>query len=85
MDESNGIFLYPNPAGQVMTAQITHAEEVGGTATYSVYDATGMLKLTQRVNRLSEQIDVSTLPAGVYVIRLVGKSGRILSRQFIKQ
>ncbi|ARK11161.2 M12 family metallo-peptidase [Fibrella sp. ES10-3-2-2] len=85
VSKNNGFLLYPNPVGPIMNAQVTNAEEVGGAATYSIYDAKGVLKLTQRMNRVSEQIDVSALPTGLYIIRMVGKSGRTISRQFIKQ
>ncbi len=85
MTEINGFRLYPNPAGQVVNAQVANAEEIGGAATYTVYDVKGVLKLTHRIDQSREQIDLSTLPTGVYIIRMVSKSGRLTSRQFIKQ
>lgn len=52
---------------------------------YSVYDLMGILKLTQTINSASSfAIDVSTLPATTYLLRLNLSNGLNYKLQFIK-
>jgi hypothetical protein len=77
--------LYPNPAnGQVML----QIGELSGRHTLAIVDLTGrvlqqkQLQLNGTANQ-GYQLDVSALPAGVYLVRLAGEEG-LISRQLVK-
>lgn len=75
--------LYPNPAQDQLYYQVESSEafEISGI---SIYDWRGKL-LIQTARRMepSEQLDLSTLPAGSYIIQFNTNKG-ILSEKFIK-
>ena len=43
-----------------------------------LFSVTGELVLNQRLVKGDNQIDVSTLPVGLYTYRIVGKDSRVL-------
>ena len=68
--------IFPNPASQFFNIQI-----VGGTLAVelSVFDPQGKLFLQQRVQTdVTEQVDISTWPVGLYFIRINSTTGKLL-------
>ncbi|MBQ9639238.1 MAG: T9SS type A sorting domain-containing protein [Bacteroidales bacterium] len=74
----NHIAIYPNPASERATLDITVATP--GNATMRIYDITGRVVRTEQLGRLAEgthtyNIDVQNLNSGMYLVNIhVGKN-----------
>lgn len=71
------ISVYPNPATNVL--RFTSAATIEKAC---IYDASGKCVLTSAV--ANDEVNVSTLPAGMYVIHLSGKDLNV-AKEFVKQ
>lgn len=69
----------PNPASETINVQLPATKN---SSTARIYDATGRLVLTSEISAMNPAIQLSSLPAGTYSIRLDGLFG---SRKFVKQ
>lgn len=70
--------LSPNPA---RTAVTIVADGIGEPTQAELYDFSGRLVLTQTINQPGNQtftLDLSTLPAGVYMLRMLGTVQKIV-------
>jgi DNA-binding beta-propeller fold protein YncE len=76
-----GLEIYPNPASSYLNVQINEGER---NSTLSIYNTQGSLVKTVPVNSDSEEIDVSELPAGVYILKLHDERVPFI-KQFIKE
>lgn len=65
--EDNGILLYPNPAKTKVTIASKNAVIFD---TYSIIDLTGKSVLSDTINATEKQIDISSLPTGLYVLKV---------------
>ncbi len=89
IDKSNGTIeanlinfnVYPNPVKDLLYIQT----EIPITEinTIEIYNSQGQLILRKVNNSLSQGINVTTMPNGLYHIVLVMKNGEMLSRKFI--
>lgn len=72
--EQNGFGVYPNPATSALTIQLHDEKEVENIA---IMDVTGKLvkEVTARPQAKNITTDVSNLPAGMYLVRVVSKNG----------
>jgi hypothetical protein len=78
LDELNAaMIIYPNPAVNVLNVKTS--EEV---ASMTVIGLDGSI-ISSSV--FSNQVDVSTLVAGIYVYRVVTTSGKVVTDKFVKQ
>ena len=73
-EHSEEVELYPNPANEVVRIEGVVADEV------RVYNALGQMMKTVRG---TNEIDLSTLPSGLYSLRIYTTDGLILSRKII--
>jgi hypothetical protein len=73
-----GLSIYPNPAMD----QLTIGTPVGGQL--SVQSLSGQQLIQQTVTIPATTLDVKTLPAGVYVVKVADKKG-VQVGKFIKQ
>jgi hypothetical protein len=73
--------LFPNPAGTVVNLTL---EGISEKAEIKVYSMTGTLMMRQLSNKLTAQLNVSALPAGVY---MVTASDGVITRhtKFVKE
>jgi hypothetical protein len=85
-DGSGVVEVYPNPASQVLNINLG-SDLAGQTVMVELYAATGQLVLQQRPanNNSVLQINIATLPAGPYQLRVSGDGELKLSRTIIKQ
>ena len=75
--ENDIIKVYPNPANNIMLISgLSHSTKI------SIYDMFGNLILSD--HHVENQIDVSNLSAGVYVIK-IWYGEVVVTRKFIKQ
>lgn len=79
VDGANGIRLYPNPA-----VNILNLESEGGVQHLAVADVLGNVVLQQDALVAGKHsLDVSTLPAGMYVVS-IATNDKTLTRKFVK-
>jgi PKD repeat protein len=79
----DAIEVYPNPVGNTLNVQI--GDEGGEEVAITLLDATGKVVFNQKVNdRQMHALNVSTLPKGLYVLRLqVGN--RVTDKKLVKE
>ncbi|MDR2980574.1 MAG: M6 family metalloprotease domain-containing protein [Bacteroidales bacterium] len=78
--EDGKLSIYPNPAHN--TLQIRLTDNLSDSYTYSIYDLQG--RLMQFDDQIpSESIDISNLPQGVYLIRII-MGDRVTQGKFVK-
>jgi hypothetical protein len=75
---SNDLYLYPNPADQIMHIGGVSASEL---ETINVYDSFGRLRHTQK----GGSIEVSDCPAGLYLVEVPFKNNKSYLLRFVKQ
>ncbi|MEE4196164.1 MAG: GEVED domain-containing protein [Bacteroidales bacterium] len=75
------VTVYPNPAIDYVTVSIENGTRVG---TISIYNTTGSLVKVVEINGHQEEIDISDLPAGSYIISVEDEKEPI-TKQIIKQ
>jgi hypothetical protein len=74
--------VFPNPASDQITCVLK-----GNTSQYSqaeIIDSQGKTCMVFECNAAENQVNIQALPAGVYFIRIKGKSGMLQTR-FVKQ
>ena len=76
--------LYPDPATNVVNISIAGLQQNKQT-NISVLSVAGVLMKTMQLNALSQtvQLDVSSLPAGVYTIKMIS-GDKVMYKQFVK-
>ena len=79
LDLENSIIIYPNPAeNEISLSNITEL------STVSIHDINGKLFIQRKVNTNNEVINVSQLPAGLYLLKISNQSGQQVAK-FVKQ
>jgi PKD repeat protein len=73
--------LFPNPVSKVLNLIV---EEVFEQDAYSIYNITGVLMNKKPFNSIHTQVDVSNLPAGIYLIK-VQNGNQTFQEKFIKE
>jgi hypothetical protein len=71
LELSGDIILYPNPASTTITVQLPEAVE--DDSDILIHDMMGILKLSAGITAfdLSEEINIESLPQGVYIVSIV--------------
>ena len=67
------VIVSPNPVSNIMSVN-----QPSENAHLYLFSVTGELILDQGLIKGDNQIDVSTLPVGLYTYRIIGKNSRIL-------
>lgn len=76
-DKEEIFSVYPNPVVDNLTIE-------NGLGTATVYNLSGQQLLEINVNSDQQQIDVSTLPKGNYILTLRQQNGQLQTQQFVK-
>jgi hypothetical protein len=74
----NSVVLFPNPVQDELNISTTET-----ISAVKIYSLSGQLIIQQQGNRNS--VDVSALPRGTYVVRIIFDNGITLSRMIVKQ
>ena len=74
-----GLSIYPNPA----THEVTIGNAGAGT-TLEVYNTVGIRILRTSLKGTKDEVDISNLAPGVYLMRFIGRNGNQASGRFIK-
>ncbi|MFN6039016.1 MAG: T9SS type A sorting domain-containing protein [Bacteroidota bacterium] len=72
---------YPNPANNFIS--VAHSEINQNEIPLNTLDAEGKTVLVSSFNHSEEKIDISSLPPGIYILRLMRYG--VASLRFIKQ
>ena len=90
-DQSTGIILppeehvlfYPNPTENILTVDLSSLDQITGLL--SIYNLNGQRILSESLSEIINEIDVSSLPEGMYILLLVTESGTRVVEKFVKQ
>ncbi|MEM7162860.1 MAG: T9SS type A sorting domain-containing protein [Bacteroidota bacterium] len=77
LEITNSFKIYPNPSSDLLYFDLDTQELID----YQIFDANGRLILK---GSLDQQIDIQSLIAGKYIIRLFGKNNHLGEHRFIK-
>lgn len=80
-DPKSQVVINPNPAGDVICAALP--DEIRGAVRYQVLGMDGKVVLSGKAEAPEICISTDTLPAGIYILRVVNGS-RLLSSRFYK-
>jgi hypothetical protein len=76
------ISVYPNPAGNKLTVLIPAPSD---NTVISIYDTGGKLVHTGRLNNATNDLNISSFRAGLYLVRILRNGTIIKSVKIIKQ
>jgi bacillolysin len=80
---SNGLLkVYPSPATNLLNVSVLG--EIAPKATLKVVDVNGAVVMEQKINSNVQQVNISTLPKGVYMLK-INNGETVLSSKFVKQ
>jgi hypothetical protein len=74
--------VYPNPANNVVNINLTGFT---GKSVVSMFDVNGRVVLHREMNTAKSQLDISALPAGVYMMRIRNGAKEVNMTKIIKQ
>jgi hypothetical protein len=74
------VSVYPNPATTLLTV-----ENAGVGTKLEVYDVVGKLMQRTKLEGAKEQIDISHLSPGMYLLRFTARDGQQGNVKFVKQ
>ncbi|MBR5911843.1 MAG: choice-of-anchor J domain-containing protein [Bacteroidales bacterium] len=78
MDSGNAFTVYPNPTNGVLTIQ--HSEFHIHHSEFQIANLMGQTVLSGNINAENQQIDVSSLPQGMYFITFAGETRKFVVR-----
>ncbi|MGO4292067.1 reprolysin-like metallopeptidase [Chitinophaga sp. RAB17] len=76
------VIVYPNPANNIVNIKLP---DFKGKSDVSILDANGNVVLHRIVSTASTQLDISGLPAGIYMIRITDGIKEVSTTKIIKQ
>ncbi len=80
--EDKSFLLYPNPANELLHLQWTSAVTVAFSSV-SIYSLEGKLLMTKFFDTLQTDLQISTLPKGLYLVKL--QNGQVIKmKKFVK-
>ena len=73
--------IFPNPASEKVTIEFASAPS--GIHTLTIFDAPGRCFLfEQKLNKISNEVDISQLPGGIYFFKIQGNSSKSIHKVF---
>ena len=74
--------VFPNPAHDVLNVQI---KGQAGTSQIQVVNASGAIVMQRSTNLANTQMNLASIPNGIYMINVI-REGKVVSRnKFVKQ
>ena len=72
--------IYPNPVKDILKVEVKNS----AVSYIEIFNPTGLRILTRKIGQGTTNVDVSSLPQGIYIVSFKG-SGRTYNRKFIKK
>jgi len=66
---NNGPVIYPNPASEKVSIEV---QDIGDNMHLSILTLGGQELMRMKIKQLKMQLDVGTLPGGIYIVRIAG-------------
>ena len=82
IQQTADIKIYPNPANERVTVNLP--SYMNEDVDIKIFNTLGLTVLSQRFSGDKVDIDIHSLPAGIYVVRCV-KNDKIITKRFVKQ
>ena len=79
----NGISIYPNPANNELNILLNTLPE--GRTTIEFHDVAGRLLISQEITSTNASINISSLPQGVYMCRIINGRNIIVIDSIMKE
>ncbi|QHS59173.1 zinc-dependent metalloprotease [Chitinophaga agri] len=76
------VAVFPNPANNFVNVNLTGFK---GRSEVSIFDVNGRVVLRRELNPVNAQLDISALPAGVYILRVKNGVKEVSKTKVIKQ
>ncbi len=74
--------IFPNPARQIIYLTVDHPR----VYTLSIYSIDGQLKMKYPINQQTQQINIESLPVGIYILRLCDEQMKqMMVKELVKQ
>ena len=67
--------IFPNPVGEKM---MIYFPEFKAGNKGSIFNALGQKVMSFSINRQQEEVSISGLPAGIYIVKIGGESRRVV-------
>ncbi len=74
ISSDKGLTVYPNP----VSSQVTINNTVTSKATFVLYDITGRKVMTTNIGSSFNTVDVSALPAGMYIYTIIDENNSVI-------
>ena len=74
------VSLYPNPVKKYLYIKTPSEKSV-----IKIYSLQGSLLITLSAYRSNDQIDLSSLQSGVYLVKISGSDGKVYTGKFVKE
>jgi hypothetical protein len=81
MVQNENLTVYPNPASIQITVETTSAP---AKSQLSISNLNGQQLITRQITQPKTQLDISSLPSGVYVVKLTSTQS-VATTKLIKQ
>lgn len=82
-DENRQLSVYPNPAYATVTIKAGADWKAGDQL--SIFNAQGKVILRQAYKGQAQSLNISTLPAGIYLVQVANTTGQTANQQLIKK
>ena len=79
-DKQNNFEMFPNPASDLLVIRLT---EMNGTKRVIIRNSIGQSVLETSVSNQNEQIDISSLESGLYLVSLISTDQEVLTKKLI--
>lgn len=76
------VLVYPNPASDLLNVNLSG---IKGKSEVSLFDINGRQVLRREVNAANTQLDISSLPTGVYIIKIKNGTKEVNTTKIIKR
>ena len=76
--EASSLTVYPNPTSDILFLQLD--SDISDAANYSITDLNGRSIVREQLKASTVQIDVSTLPAGTYIVKVQDKDNSLVQK-----
>lgn len=79
--EDQNIEVFPNPVNDILNIQLP--AEIKENSNINLYDCSGNILLDREISGLKSAVDISVLPSGLYILKVLDASGKLIGAEKI--